>query len=254
MSIVLRYVDSKKEINERFIKFVRCAGITGEALAKNIEDTLNEINLPLENCRGQGYDGASAMSSNTVGVAGRILSKNPKAPYVHCSSHRLNLVVSKACKLTPVIQMLGVAQKITTFFSPSPQRMDILRQKIDEIGLKQKKLIAPSTTRWVERIAALDSIVVALEAICNSLEYMAANVNEDFDSSTSDAKMYLISVKSFNFIITLVITSNILHHTYSLTVELQRRKIDIFESIKQINLLKARLKQLRESVDHFHNK
>ena len=38
MSIVLRYVDSKKEINERFISFF----------------TLHEINLPLENCRGQG--------------------------------------------------------------------------------------------------------------------------------------------------------------------------------------------------------
>ena len=254
MPIVLRYVDSKKEINERFIKFVRCVGMTGEALAKNIEDTLEEINLPLENCRGQGYDGASAMSSNTVGVAGRILSKNPKALYVHCSSHRLNLIVSKACKLTPVIQMLGLAQKITTFFSPSPQRMHVLRQKIEEIGLKRKKLIAPSTTRWVERIAALDGIVEAFEAICDSLEHMTANKDGDFNSSTSDAKIYLKAVKSFEFIISLVITSNILHHTYSLTVELQRRKIDILESIKQINLLKARLNELRESVDHFHDR
>ena len=254
MPIVLRYVDSKKEINERFIKFVRCVGMTGEALAKNIEDTLEEINLPLENCRGQGYDGASAMSSNTVGVAGRILSKNPKVLYVHCSSHRLNLIVSKACKLTPVIQMLGLAQKITTFFSPSPQRMHVLRQKIEEIGLKRKKLIAPSTTRWVERIAALDGIVEAFEAICDSLEHMTANKDGDFNSSTSDAKIYLKAVKSFEFIISLVITSNILHHTYSLTVELQRRKIDILESIKQINLLKAGLNELRESVDHFHDR
>ena len=80
MIIVLRYVDSKKEINERFIKFVeRDDGVTGEALAKNVEDTLNEIGLPLEQCRGQGYDGASAMSSKSKGVSGRILSKNPKA-------------------------------------------------------------------------------------------------------------------------------------------------------------------------------
>ena len=34
MPIVSRYVDSNKEINERFIKFVRCVGMTGEALAK----------------------------------------------------------------------------------------------------------------------------------------------------------------------------------------------------------------------------
>ena len=44
-----------------------------------------------------------------------------------------------------------------------------------------------------------------------------------------------------------------MHHTYSLTVELQRRKIDILESIKQINLLKTRLNELRESVDDFHD-
>ena len=79
MLIVLRYVDSEKEINERFIKFVLCEGMTGEALAKNIEDTLAELNLPLENCHGQGYDGASAMSSKTKGASGRILTKNPKA-------------------------------------------------------------------------------------------------------------------------------------------------------------------------------
>ena len=56
MSIVLRYVDSDKEINERFIKFVKCEGVTGEALAKNVEDTMDEIGLSLDNCRGQGYD------------------------------------------------------------------------------------------------------------------------------------------------------------------------------------------------------
>ena len=43
MPIVIRYVDSKNEINERFIKFVNCdTGMMGLALAKNIEDTLDE--------------------------------------------------------------------------------------------------------------------------------------------------------------------------------------------------------------------
>ena len=48
--------------------------------------------------------------------------------YVSTFSHHLNLIVAKACKLTPVIQMLGLAQKITTFFSPSPEHMHALRQ------------------------------------------------------------------------------------------------------------------------------
>ena len=57
--------------------------------------TLDEIGLPLSQCHGQGYDGASAMSSEVKGVSGHILKKNRKALYVHCSSHHLNLVVAK---------------------------------------------------------------------------------------------------------------------------------------------------------------
>ena len=51
---------------------MECEGVTGEVLAKNIEDTLDEVRLPLENCRGQGYDGANAMSGKSKGVSGRI--------------------------------------------------------------------------------------------------------------------------------------------------------------------------------------
>ena len=78
--------------------------------------------------------------------------------------------------------MLGLAQKITTFLSPSPQRMHVLRQKIEEIGLKRKKLIAPSTTRWFERI-----------------EHKTANVNGDFYSLTSDAFLVLLNLSSSLF-------------------------------------------------------
>ena len=92
--------------------------MTGEVHAKNIKDTLQEVGLPLENCSGQGYDGASAMSSKSKGMSRRILMKNPKALYVHCSNHRLNLVVAKACTVLSVVQKLGVAQKITSFFIP----------------------------------------------------------------------------------------------------------------------------------------
>ena len=253
MSILLRYVDSDKEINERFIKFVQCEGVTGEALAKNIEDTMDEVGLPLDDCRGQAYDGASAMSSKSKGVSGRVLRKNPKALYVHCSSHRLNLVVAKACKLPSVIHMLGHAQKISSFFSPSPQRTQFLKKKIAKIGLKRQKLASPSTTRWVKRISTLDGFVEAFEAIFYTLEYMKTNENGDFNSSSSDARMLFKSIKSFKFIVCLVLASNILHHTLSLAVQLQQRNIDVVKSFKHINVLKTRLQELRDSVDQIHD-
>ena len=127
MAIILLYIDSQKQINECFIKFVSCEdGVMGLALVKNIEDTLEEVGILLANCRGQGYDGASAMSSMRKGVSGRKLNKNPKALYVHCSSHRLNLCVAKACDITTVRNMLGQAKSVSSFFSLSVQRTQFL--------------------------------------------------------------------------------------------------------------------------------
>ena len=96
--------------------------MTGEALAKNIEDTLHDIGLPLSQCRGQGYDGASAMFSEIKGVFGCILKKNPKALYIHCSRHCLNLIVANTCDIQSVKNVLSQEQKISSFFSPSPKR------------------------------------------------------------------------------------------------------------------------------------
>ena len=43
---------------------------------------------------GQGYDGCSAMAGMLNGVQAKIREIYPKALYVHCSAHRLNLVVN----------------------------------------------------------------------------------------------------------------------------------------------------------------
>lgn len=46
---------------------------------------------------GQAYDGASNMSGKRSGCAQYISQLNPRAVYVHCKSHILNLALVKAC-------------------------------------------------------------------------------------------------------------------------------------------------------------
>ena len=194
------------------------------------------------------------MSSERKGVSGRILQKNPKALYVHCSSHRLNLVVAKACSILPVKNMLGQAQKIVSSFSNSPIRSQYLSKKIAEYGLTFHKLATASTTRWVERIASLDSFLDAFVVIYETLNYMQyGGSSNEFQKSTSDAQAHFRQVEKFEFIVSLVITQNILDHTLALTVQLQQKKIDITKSIKQIIVLKDQLARLRSSVDEYHN-
>ena len=62
-----------------------------------ITGLLTDLGLSLDDLRGQGYDGASTMSGEKSGVQRRIMEKQPKALYTHCSSHSLNLVIAQAC-------------------------------------------------------------------------------------------------------------------------------------------------------------
>lgn len=57
--IILRYVDENGDIKEKFVRMAECLhGVDGEGLSKIILESIDKVNLDMEMCRGQGYDGA----------------------------------------------------------------------------------------------------------------------------------------------------------------------------------------------------
>ncbi|GFX62289.1 pro-Pol polyprotein [Trichonephila clavipes] len=56
---------------------------------------------PEAKCRGQGYDGEANMRGANKGLEKLIKDKQPRANYVHCSTHNLNLVLNDACNNVP---------------------------------------------------------------------------------------------------------------------------------------------------------
>ena len=60
---------------------------------------LKNLGLVLDKICGQGYDGASNMSSVNVGVQVIIKKESPLAAYILCSGHCLNLVITRFCSL-----------------------------------------------------------------------------------------------------------------------------------------------------------
>ena len=104
LSIVIWFVDSNCDIKEEFLDFVYTDRTTGAVLASKLMETLIKYGIDLQDCRGQGYDGASNMSC-TGGVQGRLLAENSKAVYMHCNSHILNLCIVKACSLPYIRNM-----------------------------------------------------------------------------------------------------------------------------------------------------
>ena len=93
LSLVVRYVSKDNTIKEQFIQFHPVGKCTGQILGQQIVDRLSQLGLDIKKCRGQGYDGAAAMSSDRCGVQSVIREIVPSAVYVHCASHCLSLVI-----------------------------------------------------------------------------------------------------------------------------------------------------------------
>ena len=113
--------------------------MTGEAIAENIFTQLSLWQLPVSLLRGQSYDGAGAMSGQIRGAASRISSKYPKAVYVHCAAHRLNLCIVKCCKIRTVSNMIDTVNSVAHFFNNSPKRQLALEKWIADVQPCEEK-------------------------------------------------------------------------------------------------------------------
>ena len=97
------------------------------------------------------------MAGKYRGAAATIQSKCPKAVYVHCAAHALNLCVVAACSVQLVKNMMGTMVEICLFFSNSPKRQLELEKHINSLDcISAKKLLSLCKTRWVARIDALE--------------------------------------------------------------------------------------------------
>ena len=71
LGVVLRYLENDKPV-ERLIDFIECKEVTGEALARQIVQKIDQVGLDMKNCRSQSYDGAGNMAGANKGCAARI--------------------------------------------------------------------------------------------------------------------------------------------------------------------------------------
>ena len=255
LSISVRYVDDSGP-QERFLGFHECqAGISGEAIARDILEQLANWQLEPRFLRGQGYDGAGAMAGKVKGTAARILSHYPKALYTHCAAYHLNLCVVKCCNIRKVNNMMQIADKVARFFKYSPKRQLALEAWMDDLfpEEKRKKVKEMCRTRWVERHEAFEVFSDLFLPIVCCLEKISLSSNTEWNNdSRSDSQFLLLALSQFSFIVTLTATQNVLAYTKGLSVKLQGRYVDIARAHREISNLKATLQNIRSNVNSFH--
>jgi len=257
LSLSLRYVNSECCIKEDFLGFVHLKeGLSGKALATAILNKLSELGLDIQDCRGQGYDGAGSVAGHKNGCSAHILSKNRKALYTHCFSHRLNLAVSKATKITSVDNMMSIVQKISYFFKLSEQRQLSFESFVKRHcpNSSSHKLKDACRTRWVERIVDLGEFIKLFVPLWHTLEDMKSNPSGQYNTKTNtDAFSYFKAIDSFDFIINLIMMFHIFDLTLLVTQLLQSKKNDIADGIHLIKSLMSMTSNVRKDVDRYHD-
>ena len=121
LCICIRWVDEKFTIHEAPLELINVPKTDSDTLSILIKDCLVQFSLPINQCKGQVYDGASNMSGHICGVAAQIQRDEPSALYVHCLAHCTNLCLQTVSRaILPVRDALelvmGVCQLIR--FSP----------------------------------------------------------------------------------------------------------------------------------------
>ena len=247
LPLILRFVDNSNSIREEFGDFIVCdTGTTGVAIADKI--------LNPEYLRGQAYDGAGNMAGKYRGAAVSIQSTCPKAVYVHCAAHSLNLCVVAACGVQSVQNMMGTMVEICLFFSNSPKRQLEFEKHIQSIeGARAKKLVSMCKTRWVARIDALELFFDLYPAVVKTFEVISEGSSDGWNvDSRRAAESLLICITKFQFIISFIVTKECLHYTKGITTSLQKRAKNICQAYAEVSTVTSALQDVRKNIDTKH--
>ncbi len=93
VAICIRWVDSDFQPHEEFIGLHKADTITAIELVTTLKDVLMRINLNITHCHG-----AANMCGAQNGVATQISREEPRAIFIHCYGHALNLAAGDCIK------------------------------------------------------------------------------------------------------------------------------------------------------------
>ncbi|XP_065678121.1 zinc finger MYM-type protein 1-like [Hydra vulgaris] len=240
--VTFNSIQNKYEIAEFFIGFFEASDSTREGLAKLILTHLEKLGFELKWLRGQGYDNGANMKGVRKGVQNRILEKYPRAFYVPCACHSLNLVVNDAASsTTETTFFFSIVQELYTLFSGSTKRWEVLKKYVSQLTLKPL-----SATRWASRIDALKPLRFQLCEIYDALILIIEDVNRDAETKVK-ARGLAKNIKNYKFICGVILWHDILFEINSVSKLLQSVTINISDCVRMLSETIKKVKSYRQS-------
>ncbi|KAK3138648.1 hypothetical protein QOZ80_5AG0371600 [Eleusine coracana subsp. coracana] len=256
MAVIVRFVNDKGMVIERFLGLKHVENTTSIALKKALLNMLSAYGLPIARLCGQGYDGASNMRGEFNGLQKQICDENPYAFYVHCFAHQLQLViVSVTSSCSSFDDFFNYVGLIVTSASSSCRRKDTLvanhcstilnRLESGEIFSGKGKhqstnLVRPGDTRWGSHFTTL----LRIESMWESVVKVLSMIHED-ERNPGRAGGLVGKMESFSFVFNMKLMLKVLRITNKLSLLLQRKDQNIVQAMPLLVDVKARLVTLR---------
>ena len=179
--ICIRWVDEKFKIHEDPVELIVLPKTNSATITSALKDCLIRFSLPISQCRGQAYDGASNMSGHLSGVAARIEQDVPAAIFVHCFTHCTNLCLQSAGQqCVPIRDVLDLVIEISQLILNSPKRSSLFFMLQVQLSPGSKSLKPLCPTRWTVCTSAISAVLSNYTVLCTALAEINAVTHDDY--------------------------------------------------------------------------
>ena len=220
----------KGEAQTHFLTISDISDGKAETIEGKLLSVCSQSGISLNKVLGFGSDGASVMTGCRSGVAVRLRGHNPEIISIHCGAHRLALASSQAAHA--IVYLKRFDDHLNTLFyhfAKSAVREAALHKvqsMMEEPVLCLKKA---AFTRWLSHDQAVATIRKTLKSLLTTLEREVAE-NDD-----AVARGLLHAMKSYNFIASVYLLSDVLPKLTSLSLVFQREDVDLTIVRPQVN-------------------
>lgn len=250
LSVSIRWVGEDYAIHEDPLGLVQVPKTDAATLTSAIKDVLIRCALPLSQCRGQAYDGASNMSGPRSGVAKRVCEEEPSALPVHCLAHCLNLCLQDVTRqIKPIRDALDLVYEIIGLIKFSPKREYLFKSLQREQSPNSPNLKPLCPTRWTCRTASINAVLENYDILQETFENVNATTQDDYGRKAGGIH---ILMEKFSTFFGLKLAHLVFSAAEQLSVTLQAKDTTVQDACTAANLAKAFYNRHRE-LSEFQN-
>ena len=169
----------------------------------------------------------------------------PRALYVHCTAHVLNLVVQDVAQNIPLcICFLSIVRELITLIRDSPKRLAWFKQYQDKDAPSLRPLCP---TRWTVKTASLQSIASNYSALMDFLD----DIGNGGTSANAKAQGLLYHLKCFSTFFSLQLMLKFFSRVEAVNAALQNHQLHLRKAMEMVALFRGDLTSLRGDFQTF---